>query len=510
MENYDNYDEYNNYGEYEEYNVEESQNEEANIGLTKSTSYSIIKDEEIEALRDKLIKSVEDYCSLSRDDAILVCLFFKWNVEKIQEKWYDNSDMYMVLSGVAQSRDSLKELEKSKVKPNNKECSVCCMEEGDCEGGFISMKCKHNFCIDCYKEHVKAKVSDIHSILTTTCPQSNCNLIIPESIFIKLLKEDKTNYQNFKVGMHKNFTDYNSDVKWCPNKGCDACVRCQSKSNKEIDCICGYTFCFKCIKEGHRPCSCEMVEVWDKKNNSESENVKWITANTKQCPGCKKFIEKNQGCNHMTCRKEAGGCGHEFCWLCFADWKGHSACNKFQLDEAGKQEKNKQKIKLELEKYIHYFNRYVNHGKAYDHARRMRNSIEYTIYHFHHLKNIPLFDLTFLRDSVETIIKSRRLLKYSYVFGFYLKDTCKQKQLFEHTQWKLESNADRLHELLENETMSTLMALSDFEDFTQSFQSFRNSIIDLYSATNTFIKNLLSEIENTMLDLVDYKKLTEK
>merc|ERR1740123_2425094 len=28
------------------------------------------------------------------------------------------------------------------------------------------------------------------------------------------------------------------------------------------------------------------------------------------------MIERNQGCNHMTCRRQVGGCGYEFCWVC--------------------------------------------------------------------------------------------------------------------------------------------------------------------------------------------------
>ena len=71
------------------------------------------------------------------------------------------------------------------------------------------------------------------------------------------------------------------------------------------------------------------------KCSAESENVTWIIANTKKCPKCRKPIEKNQGCNHMTCRKTAQGCGHEFCWLCLGPWKDHGnatggyyKCNK--------------------------------------------------------------------------------------------------------------------------------------------------------------------------------------
>ena len=135
----------------------------------------------------------------------------------------------------------------------------------------------------------------------------------------------------------------------------------------------GHKFCFHCGEDAHRPASCEDVERyvsgkiwlqgrqinalvrmrslaahpcterfwseiqcrWNEKNSAESENVTWIIANTKKCPKCRKPIEKNQGCNHMTCHKNVGGCGHEFCWLCMGDWKDHGQetggyyrCNK--------------------------------------------------------------------------------------------------------------------------------------------------------------------------------------
>jgi hypothetical protein len=32
----------------------------------------------------------------------------------------------------------------------------------------------------------------------------------------------------------------------------------------------------------------------------------------KQCPSCQYWTEKNEGCNHMTCK----GCGYMWCWLC--------------------------------------------------------------------------------------------------------------------------------------------------------------------------------------------------
>ncbi|CAE7370501.1 unnamed protein product [Symbiodinium natans] len=35
----------------------------------------------------------------------------------------------------------------------------------------------------------------------------------------------------------------------------------------------------------------------------------------KRCPKCREYIEKNGGCDHMTCR-----CGHQFSWSTLKPW----------------------------------------------------------------------------------------------------------------------------------------------------------------------------------------------
>lgn len=148
-----------------------------------------------------------------------------------------------------------------------------------------------------------------------------------------------------------------------------------------IECECGTNFCVYCCQPSHEPVDCEAAKAWDAKNNAESENVTWILANTKPCPkkSCSKPIEKNQGCNHMTCKS----CNYDFCWVCLAPWKEHGSatggyykCNKFEeltKDPSFlKQQSVVQETKNELAFYTFHFERYMNHDKAEKLARKLK------------------------------------------------------------------------------------------------------------------------------------------
>lgn len=61
----------------------------------------------------------------------------------------------------------------------------------------------------------------------------------------------------------------------------------------------------------------------------EKQTEDWIKKNTKRCPSCNIPIEKNKGCNHMTCNQ----CNYEFCWYCLEECK--DPCSHFKKCKKG-------------------------------------------------------------------------------------------------------------------------------------------------------------------------------
>ena len=95
-------------------------------------------------------------------------------------------------------------------------------------------------------------------------------------------------------------------------------VRKEDQGNGIISCQCGRKYCVNCgnFSHGKRPCP------------PPSDTLKWLQKNAKECPNCYTQIQKNKGCDHMTCLPSAGGCGYEFWYSCGCNFKHAHTCSK--------------------------------------------------------------------------------------------------------------------------------------------------------------------------------------
>jgi ariadne-1 len=497
MEYNDNYYYDNDYtNEYEESDALNT----PDLSLQKTNSYMILKEDQLLKEREKIIKEAMEFISLDRDEAILVLIFFNWSMDNIHDKWFDDVEKNSIKCGI-KLIDNIDNKKLSK----SKDCLICFQPY---DTTFKSLKCNHNFCADCWNEYLSVKIEDFLTCLSSTCPQAGCNLIVTESFFQHLLT-DKKSKERFNKAVLKNFVGYNSDIKICPGVSCNNSVKCDSYLSKEIKCECGTVFCFKCNKEAHRPCDCNIINKWEIRSKSDSENDKWIKANTKCCPHCNNKIEKSQGCNFMLCVKQVGGCGKAFCYVCEVDWEKHSQdhfkCNMY-TPEVKEKENQANKIKLELQRYKFYFDRYMNYSSAVKFAEKLMPTLENMIHKLMSNKGLPLSELNFLKEALQTVISSKRTLKNSYVFGYYLKDG-NEKKLFEYSQSFLERNSDNLHMLIEGESLKNIISQDNYDAFQKNFIEYKNKIINLCQATTTYQNNLMNDIEINMMHLIDEKLL---
>ena len=93
----------------------------------------------------------------------------------------------------------------------------------------------------------------------------------------------------------------NSSTKICPNVKCGRLFLILDLKMKPIWCQCSVAVCTFCGSIYHQPLHCAELQNWVKM--IEDNENKWIEiVQYKVCPKCKDPIEKNQGCNHMTCR----------------------------------------------------------------------------------------------------------------------------------------------------------------------------------------------------------------
>ncbi|PWA38893.1 IBR domain-containing protein [Artemisia annua] len=261
------------------------------------------------------------------------------------------------------------------------------------------------------------------------------------------------------------------------------------KVEKISTAACGHPFCNTCwTEEAHRPVDCDTVSKWIMKNSAESENMNWILANSKPCPKCKRPIEKNQGCMHMTCNPP---CKYEFCWLCLGQWSDHGertggfyACNRY---EAAKQEgaydeaeRRREMAKNSLERYTHYYERWATNQSSRQKAIADLQQMQ-TVHlaKLSVLQNIPETDLKFILEAWMQIVECRRVLKWTYAYGYYIPELeLAKRNLFEYLQGDAEANLERLHQCAEKE-LHTYLSDRDPPHSQEEFRNFKTKLAGL-------------------------------
>ncbi|KAJ4974464.1 hypothetical protein NE237_007638 [Protea cynaroides] len=454
--------------------------------------YRSLSEVDISFRQDEDITKISTVLSLSRSWSSILLCHYNWSVNEVHEEWFADEEKVRKAVGL---------LEKAviEIPENIKEISCgICLENHHLDG-MASPVCGHLFCVGCWSSYINTSIiNDGIGCLMLRCPDPSCTAAIDQDMINRLAsEEDKEKYSGFFV---RSYVEWNKKIKWCPAPGCGYAVELVVRSNESYDvtCRCSYSFCWNCSEETHRPVDCSAVARWILKNNVETEeNTNWIIAYTKSCPKCKRPIEKDLGCMHMTCRVP---CKFEFCWLCLAAWSGHGrACNSFAVASNDETERIQKKAKMAVEKYTHYYERWASNQSSRQKALADLHQMQTTqIETLTAKQSVNVLQLGFIIEAWLQIIECRRVLKWTYAYGYYLpEDEAAKKQFFEYLQGQAEWGLERLHYCAEKELNVYLVC----EGRIPGFDEFREKLVRLTDVTRTYFENLVKALENGLSDV---------
>lgn len=466
----------------------------------KAPSCKVITRESLLAAQREDLRRVMEMLSVREHHARTLLIYFQWDVEKLFAVLVEKGKACLFArAGVTLKNDSSTPGSSSTVF-----CNVCIEDVPGSEATV--MDCGHCFCNNCWTEHFVVKINEGQS-KRIKCMAHKCMAVCDEVVVRNLVsKKHPELAKKFDRFLLESYIEDNKMVKWCPSvPHCGNAIRVEDDEFCEVECSCGLQFCFSCLSDAHSPCSCVMWELWTKKCRDESETVNWITVHTKPCPKCHKPVEKNGGCNLVSCV-----CGQAFCWLCggptgrdhtWTSIAGHS-CGRYKVDREQKTER----AKRELYRYMHYHNRYKAHTDSFTQESRLRETIREKVSNLE-AKDSRLRDFSWVTNGLYRLFRSRRALSYSYPFAFYMfgedlfKDEMTKEEreikqhLFEDQQQQLEANVEKLSKFIEE-------PFNEYEE--GQIMEIRMQVINLSVITDTLCKKMYECIENDLLGSLQF------
>ncbi|KAK9519659.1 hypothetical protein VZT92_022371 [Zoarces viviparus] len=233
------------------------------------------------------------------------------------------------------------------------DCGVCLVSflGSDC---VHLPECGHISCKACLTKFCTLQITE-GNIKGVTCPEADCPAT-PTPSQVKCLVGEEL-FSRYDRLLLQSTLDCMADVVYCPRRFCGSAVIVEKSSAAAQCSVCSFAFCVNCRKTYHGTDGCPekrnrkiqeaqqanadlpqsqegLMALWDDYASGSKQRQRlletrygrstmrgtveeclsedWITFNSKNCPHCFRSIQKNGGCNVMTCTQ----CRQLFCWMC--------------------------------------------------------------------------------------------------------------------------------------------------------------------------------------------------
>jgi len=143
--------------------------------------------------------------------------------------------------------------------------------------------------------------------------------------------------------------------------------------------------------------------------------------------------------------------------------------NKEQQAELEREQK-----RVALERYIGYYDRYLEYDKALKNSDSMKETTKKKMQLLQE-EQTTLAEVKFIEKAVQTLLECFSALKYSFVYSFFLEDGSTEKEIFAYLQGELIKTTSVLQEMIESSDV--LEKRTEAVDLTKLTQKKKDSLL---------------------------------
>ncbi|ELP90034.1 protein ariadne-1, putative [Entamoeba invadens IP1] len=442
--------------------------------------YEVIESHDIVKMITNLCVREADNLCIDEGNASVLLKNSDWSGDKLESKYFDNIEKVCKDSGV---------VIETPPPPKDESCSICYEE-----GKMLSLGCGHYFCSNCWNERISTLLKTSGSnVIDSLCMQHGCTCRINYVLVKKACNEET--YKRFMYFICKDFISHRKSYVFCPVDTCGRAIHYFDTSRHEVQivCKCGQRFCFQCGREMHKPVSCEQFMQWNDLVSNDSESMKFVNTISKPCFHCGLYTERVDGCNHMTCSR----CKGEWCWMCRGDWKTHGTqtggfykCNLYDKSEAKKLDMKADELKNENKRFLEYFDSYIKYNNLERGVNKAEEKMKLIESNKEKTTGKPCKELSV---AAEVLKEAFSVVKYSFVFSYFVRDYEQISKLFLFRQKKDIESVETLWNMLEKETDFNFEKLQKVRQMTKIVKKVAVSLADV--STENLMKGRLEEVK---------------
>lgn len=211
----------------------------------------------------------------------------------------------VVVTGECSSAGASSSSSSSNAAASTFDCKICLDAVPLSDALHASRGCEHAFCATCLAGYVDAKIQD--RIADVMCPEVGCAGVLDPTLCQDMFPPEV--FERWGFALCESMV-LRAKKAYCPFKDCSAMMVVDDGDGADVtesECpSCSRPFCAQCGVPWHADADCAAYRKLGSGDKGKEDNMKLEELakgkKWKKCPECNIFVEKVDGCLHITCK----------------------------------------------------------------------------------------------------------------------------------------------------------------------------------------------------------------